>query len=415
MLHVIHASVGGKGMRTRKITLQLALFFLIAVTANIQAQQSRTDELTAKQQEKSKSLHTYTPSRAEGLVIKIQKWGLLSGTGAKGLYPFFGSAFPGGGFAVGAGFRHGVGDTGLFDFHGAYSIAGYQLLDTSLRLPESGSGRLKSTIHAKYQNADEVAFYGIGNDSLEGDKTAFTFIPKQFSLTESLWLSHEFHLGGAIAYLDIDTKPGESASLPSIEEIFSPDEAPGLGTDPQYVTGNLFAEYDWRQSPGWTSRGGFYRVDWYDYNERNGSNVDFHRWDVELVQHFPILRGNQILAFRGLASFTDISSGEIPHFLLPKLGGGSELRGFGDFRFQDRHRMLLTAEYRWTPSKFMDMVIFYETGKVAADTSDLNFTDLHNCYGFGVRFHTPAFTAFRVEVAHSVESTRLILSGGAAF
>jgi len=61
------------------------------------------------------------------------------------------------------------------------------------------------------------------------------------------------------------------------------------------------------------------------------------------------------------------------------------------------------------------MVLFYETGKVAAETSDLNFEDLHGCWGFGVRFHTPAFTAFRVEFAHSEEGNRLILSGGAAF
>jgi Omp85 superfamily domain len=392
----------------------LVLLFVIMLTANLQAQQSRNEELTLKQQEKAKLLHKYVPNRAEGLVIKIQKWGLLGL--ASGVYPYFGSAFPGGGFALGAGYRHGVADNGAFDVHGAYSIAGYKLFESSLRLPEPGAGRVKSSVLARYQNADEVAFYGIGNDTSKSDKTAFTFIPKQVGLTESLWLTHQFHVGGAIAYLDIDTKPGNSPTFPSIEQDFTPAEVPGLGADPQYVTGNLFAEFDWRQSPGWTSRGGFYRVDWYDYNQRNEDAFSFHRWDVELVQHFPILRGNQVLAFRGLASFTDISDAQqVPHFLLPKLGGGSELRGFGDFRFQDRNRLLLTAEYRWASSKFLDMVVFYEAGKVAAKSSDLDTKDLHRCYGIGARFHSPGFTAFRVELAHSVEGTRIILSGGAAF
>ena len=403
-------------MLFRRFPYIYILLIFVLVFANAHAQQSRNEELSLKQQEKAKSLAPYKASRAEGLVINIQKWGLLSGMGTKGLYPFFGSAFSGGGFALGAGFRHGIGDTGLFDVHGAYSIAGYKLFDTSFRLPEVGAGRIKTSVHGKYQNADEVAFYGIGNDTSKDDKTAFTYIPKLVSLTESVWVSNEFHIGGSVAYLDIDSKPGNSAIYPSIEEEFTPAEVAGLGTDPQYVTGNLFAEFDWRQSPGWTSKGGFYRVDWYNYEDQDQGDFSFRRWDVQVVQHFPILRGNQILAFRGLASFTDISDlQQVPHFLLPKLGGGSELRGFGDFRFQDRHRMLLTAEYRWTPSKFMDMIIFYETGKVAADTSDLNFNDLHNCYGIGARFHTPAFTAFRVELAHSVEGTRLILSGGAAF
>jgi hypothetical protein len=75
-----------------------------------------------------------------------------------------------------------------------------------------------------------------------------------------------------------------------------------------------------------------------------------------------------------LVSTTDINDNDqIPFFLLPSLGGRSELRGYPNFRFTDRNRMLLTAEYRWTPSKFMDMPIFYEVGKVAAKRSDLDF------------------------------------------
>jgi len=77
--------------------------------------------------------------------------------------------------------------------------------------------------------------------------------------------------------------------------------------------------------------------------------------------------------------------------------------------------MLLTAEYRWTPSKFMDAAIFYETGKVASQKSDLDLNDLHDCYGFGVRFHTPTATALRFELARSSETTRLIISASAPF
>jgi hypothetical protein len=405
-------------MLTPKIRFLVSVLVLITAATTLQAQESRTDEHIKKQQEKSKALHTYVPNKAEDWVLKIEKWGLLSGTGTKGIYPFFGSAYSGGGFALGVGWRQGVGDTGLFDLHGAYSIRGYQLYDTSMRLPEVGSGRVKTILHAKYQYADEVSFFGIGNDSLESNKTAFTFIPRHVGITETLFVTPDFHVGGDLQYLAIDTKPGSSSSVPSIETIFTPETAPGLGTDPRYTVGSFFAEYDWRQSPGYTTRGGFYRVDWSVYHLHNTDFQDFHRWDVELVQHVPILRGNQILAFRGLASFTDLVDpdvGFINHFLLPKLGGGSELRGFSDYRFQDRYRMLLTAEYRWTPSKFMDMVIFYEAGKVASSAHDLDFTDLHDCWGFGARFHTPAFTAFRIEFAHSVEANRIILSGGAAF
>jgi hypothetical protein len=401
-------------MLLRRVLFPLALIIGLILSTHLYAQ-SRTDEHVKKQEEKAKNLHVYEPKGFEKNVIRIQQWGLLSATG-KGIYPYLGSAYPGGGFAGGAGFRHAFADNGFFDIHGAYSIKGYKLVNASVRLPETASGRMKTFAEAEYVDADEVRFFGIGNDSDLDNETNFSYKHKTFSITETLLLSKQFHIGGSIAYLDIETGPGNSTLVPSIEEEFSPLEVPGLVADTQYTKSNFFAEFDWRQSPGYTTRGGFYRVDWYDYNERDQGIFSFHRWDVEAVQHIPMLRANQVIALRGLASFTDLDNTEqIPFFLLPKLGGGSELRGFRDFRFRDRYRMLLTAEYRWTPSKFMDMLLFYEAGKVANNKNDLDTKNLHKCYGIGARFHTPAFTVFRVELAHSVEGTRIILSGGAAF
>ena len=71
---------------------------------------------------------------------------------------------------------------------------------------------------------------------------------------------------------------------------------------------------------------------------------------------------------------TDIDDTEaIPYFMLPSLGGGKTLRGFPDFRFRDRHRLVMNAELRWTPARFLDMAVFYDTGKVAARKADLDF------------------------------------------
>ena len=84
-------------------------------------------------------------------------------------------------------------------------------------------------------------------------------------------------------------------------------------------------------------------------------------------------------------------------------------------RFRDRDRFLVAAEYRWTPSKFLDVALFYEAGKVASRTEDLNFTDLHDDFGIGFRFHSPKATMLRIEVAHSNEGTRFIFTVGPAF
>ncbi len=392
------------------------LFSLVLIYGNATAEETRAEKLKEEQAKKATMLQPFRPNKAEALVVKIQKWGLVSGTGM-GFYPIlFGSAFPSGGSSFGGGYRKLFADTAAFDIHGSITITSTKLLATSLHLPLLAQDRLRSVIRVKYQDAPQVAFFGVGNNSLNENETNYAFTPKSARISESLDIARYLRAGGELSYEDYDTAAGESSSVPSIEEIFSPAEVPGLNLDSRYVVGSAFFQFDWRQSPGYTTSGGSYRVDWSDYSQQEGDGFNFKRWDVELIQHLPILRANQVLSFRGLASFTELDNDQqIPFYLLPKLGGGSELRGFRDFRFMDRHRMLLTAEYRWTPSKFMDMAIFYEVGKVASRTSDLNFEDLHDSYGIGVRFHTPALTALRIELARSNETTRIIFSGGPSF
>jgi hypothetical protein len=377
------------------------------------AEETRAGKLAEKQAEKAKHLEPYKQNKAESLLVKVQDR-LLGAVG--GFYPFFASVYPGGGFAVGAGYRRPFAETGFFDVHGAYSIRGYQLLATSLKLPNFGEDRFHTVAHAQYIHADEVAFFGIGNDSLEEDETAFTYNPTSFGVSETVYVTDMFHVGGDFSYYDYNIGPGESGRVPSIEVLFPPPPVPGLGLDFQYLQGNVFAEFDWRESPGYTTSGGFYRVDWTNFSERDQSGFDFRRIDVQLAQHIPILRGNQGFAFGALASFTNVDDVEdVPFFLLPKLGGGSDLRGFTSFRFRDRNRMLLVAEYRWRPSKFLDMALFYDTGKVAAETEDLDFKDLHDDYGIGFRFHTPAATVLRFDIAKSDEGLRIVIGGGLAF
>jgi outer membrane translocation and assembly module TamA len=101
---------------------------------------------------------------------------------------------------------------------------------------------------------------------------------------------------------------------------------------------------------------------------------------------------------------------------MPSLGSGSTLRGFGSWRFRDRHSMLMSGEWRWIPSRLaLDMAIFYDAGKVASRREDLNFTDLKQDVGIGVRFHGPMATPLRIDVAHGSEGMHLVFSGSAAF
>jgi hypothetical protein len=410
----------------RTLFLIVALSFTTLLCGIAQAQSTRAEEIANQQAEKAKHLEPFVPSKAEKILIKLQNF--LQAP--QNFYPMIPSTYPSGGFALGAGYRRRYGDTGWFDVHGGYSILNYKMLDGTIHLPELGDGTFLTDINAHYVDATQVRYFGIGNDTPESAETSYGFKPISVGVTESVSPTWWLGLGGGIDYVTYETRSGDRSTKPSIEEVFDPVfGAPGLFTDFTYYRPRGYIEIDYRTTHNLPARerprfgttyatsGGFYRADYTRYIEKDLDTFDFDRVDVELDQFIPLARANWVIALRALVSTTDINDNDqIPFFLLPSLGGGSELRGYPNFRFTDRNRMLLTAEYRWTPSKFMDMAIFYEVGKVAAKRGDLDFNDLHDSYGIGVRFHAPRITALRFDVAHSDEATfRLIISGGASF
>ena len=130
----------------------------------------------------------------------------------------------------------------------------------------------------------------------------------------------------------------------------------------------------------------------------------------------PILRESWVLSLHGLAETTwRKADQEIPFFMMPSLGGGSNLRGYSSWRFRDRNSALLQAEWRIMANRFFDTAVFYDAGQVAAHKSDFDLDRFKTDYGFGVRFHTPFATVLRVDVARSREGTTLVFATSPVF
>ncbi len=87
----------------------------------------------------------------------------------------------------------------------------------------------------------KFAFYGIGNDTVEDDKTAFTYTPISFGVGEIIDITDNFHVGGDFSYEKYDTEEGNSSTDPSLEEVFPVEAAPGFGQEFGYLVGNVFA------------------------------------------------------------------------------------------------------------------------------------------------------------------------------
>jgi hypothetical protein len=268
--------------------------------------------------------------------------------------------------------------------------------------------------HAGWRDATQVDYHGLGIDSPAD-------APGAYRLQQG-FLGAEVHsrprryvrLAAGVTLEDFELKE-PSGDLTAVDDVFSPATAPGVGVDPKYVHTTLSAGFDWRPAVDYARRGGFYELALHRYADRDDVYT-FSRLDAEVVQHLPILRENWVVSLRGRLQSTTNGSDQVPYFLLPSLGSGSTLRGYSSWRFRDRHAVLTSAEFRWIPSRLMlDMALFYDAGMVAPELDRLTTGGFVSNYGIGVRFHGPARTPLRIEIARGQEGTRLVFAASAAF
>jgi len=397
-----------------------ALFTVLAIavgsTTSVAAQQTpeptRREIIEQAQAEKVKSLHPYELTRGERLMNKVEDLTVNSGLH---WHQFFESANHGAGFTLGAGYMHHVSPYNLLDVRGSYSILGYQLLEAEFIAPRIFHRRGQLSVLGGYREATQVAFYGLGTDSSKVNRTNYLFREPYVSGLMTLWPTRKLlMLRGGVEVAQWTQRSGEG-SFPSIETAYTPTTLPGLGAQVKYLHTQGTVGFDWRPARDYARRGGLYAVTLHDYKD-NDEALGFRQVDYEVVQHFPILREAWAISLRGLVQTTMTKSGqEIPFFLLPSLGGGHNMKGYESDRFRDRNSLLLQGEWRIMVNRFMDTALFYDAGKVASHTSDLDLNGLTHDYGAGVRFHSPTSTMFRVDVARSPEGIRLVFASSAAF
>ncbi len=397
-----------------KVAAAFALALAVPGTARPQVAEPATRQaaLEQAQAEKAKSLRPYQPGAGERLMGRIDA--ALSG-GQRGWHPFFGSAYNGGGFAFGAGYAHHVGPYSAIDVRGSYTLRGYKRAEVEFSSPRLFNRRADLSIVAGWREAPQVGFYGLGTGTSRENRRNYGFEEPHagalltFQPTRRLWL-----LRGGLEVARWSQEPG-TGTVPSVETSYTPSTLPGLGAAPTYLHAQGTVGLDWRTSPGYSRRGGFYGVTVHDYADRDNA-FGFRQVDYEIVQHIPILREAWTISLHGLARTAfDKDDQQIPFFMLPSLGGGSTLRGFGSWRFRDRNSLLLQAEWRIMVNRFLDTAVFYDAGKVTASKADLDLEGLKHDYGFGVRFHGPRATALRIEIARSAEGTALVFAAGPAF
>ena len=382
-----------------------AALTLMAATAA--AQTTRVEAIAQEQATKARTLAPEGPNAAEQVVVRVMNSPLLSRGG--GAYPWFGSVFGGSGFALGGGYLKRLPWDASANALVGISINNSKLLEARLQLPELWRGRLRVDAAARWTDAKDVSYFGVGAGSQLDDRDPYDYEPTELDTTVTLRPVPWAYASAGYTRLDIRAEDADGDTM-------APLAAPGVGADLGYHVTRAMGARAGGPAPRDAPRRGLYRVSWDRYDESTGQPFAFSSTEYEVRQLVPLVREQFVLAVRGLVTTTQADAGQgVPVMLAPYLGSGSTLRGFGNRRFTDRHRALLQGEYRWRPSRYMDMALFVDAGQVAAETRQFKLGDFETSYGIGLRVHGPRITAFRVELAKSREGWKSVFAGTQTF
>lgn len=383
----------------------LVLPLLLLLSAAALAQTTRVESIADQQAAKAKQLGTEGPPDAELVVRRVLRSPLLSGDG--GAYPWFGSVFGGSGMSIGAGYLKRLQNAASINVLAGISVNASVLLEARLAAPELWRGRIRVDADAKWTDARDVSFYGFGPGSNQV-RLRYNYQPTDLTGNVTFTPATRLSFAGGYSFMNIDTASESPVLIDAIGH--------GLGEGLRYNVTRAGLAYDWRAAPGYSTRGGLYRATWERYHETNNFPYSFDLQEYEVSQLVPLVREQFVLAVRGLVTLTNTTAGnEVPVMLSPYLGSGSTLRAFPTRRFTDRNRVLLTGEYRWRPSRYLDMALLVDAGQVQAGRRDFQIRDFEVNWGIGARFHGPTFTAFRVELVRGREGVNVVFAGSQIF
>lgn len=350
------------------------------------------------------------------------------------LHPLMTSVAPGAGMGVGLGYN--------FPARGRWQTT-TQAIVTVKRYWKAELGtayrgdRVQFEGYARLRELKEVSFFGLGMDTVRGDRTNFRLRDPVIGVVGSVRLAPWMAVGGRIEELWPDVGSGRSTKYPTTEARFGEDEAPGLTEQPRYGRYQGFVEL---QAPGHIgqalNQGGSYRIKYGIFQDQQVDRFTFSRLDIEGQHRFTLFGPHRRLTLHGWVATTQTNAGqEVPFFLQPSLGGrgqlhsvgedligsdGSQgtLRGFRNFRFRDRHLLLLQAEYRvpvWGP---LDASVFVDAGKVARRPADLDLSGLKHNYGFSLSLMKGSTAVARADIGFGGREgvkISVIFGGGADF
>jgi hypothetical protein len=374
--------------------------------------ESRVALIEQQQAEKAATLAPAKPDKVEAYVTRISD--IFLG-GQMHWHAFFQNAYSGGGFTLGAGYTQFVSPNNTLDMRGSITPTGYKRVEAEFIAPGLFERRATLSAIGGWREATQVGFYGFGMTSTADARVNYSFQQPYASTTLNVRPARNaFFARGTFEITQWKQLPG-SGDAPSVETVYTPQTLPGLGAQPVYAHTSATVGVDSRPSPGYARHGTLLAATFQDFTDPDGK-YGLQEVDYEAIEHIPIRRDAWVVSLHGLLQTANSKSGEqIPFFMMPSIGGGDNLRAYSSWRLRDLNSLMLQAEWRVIVNRFLDMAVFYDTGRVAPRLDQMKLNDLLYDVGIGFRFHGPAATPLRIEFAKGSEGFALVLGASQAF
>ncbi len=369
---------------------------------------TRAEEIERARTVKAASLRPDEVSKGERFLrdLKQKKWLERLTGGYNGFQMKVGNMVTGGGFAIGPAYSREdlLGGNMTFRASAQVSSRAFTKYEAEAALPKVWGNRLAFTLAGAHRNYAGLNYFGPGPGSLRRNRTNYRLEDTSVDGIGVLSPARYVKLGGSVGGLWVNVGAGNDSRFASTERVFAPASLPGLDRQTNHLRTGVFGQFDYRDNPDGPKAGGNYVLQYSWYTDRGLRIFGFRRMDIDVQQYIPFLVKTHRIALRGLATFTE-SDGQqtTPFYLQPVLGGSDDLRGFRQFRFSDRSKVVYNAEYQWEVFAGLDAALFFDAGKVMPRRSLLAFSQLETSAGFGLRFNVRNATVIRVDAGFSHE------------
>jgi hypothetical protein len=318
-------------------------------------------------------------------------------------------------------------------------------------------------LYAQSISLNELFYFGLGNDSALSGQTVFGMQETiagvsaikpvfEWPAIRALNLSLEGEMNGRFVSL----RGNHSASVPSIEMLYSDATAPGLASQPATAQ---FGESVRIDPKLWDRLELNYLGTFQQYAASSDSHNSFLRWTVDLNHTFSIYGHTQSAAAansqhgpdecanlsdrcpsvsysRNLSGSIEVrlllsesvtsSANSVPFYFQPTLGGSdidgeSMLASYQDYRFRAPNLLLLNGSFEhsiWGPLGF---AFSTDQGKVEEERGDIDFDHLKHSFAAGITLRAGGFPLVNVMFAwggreghHDILSMNPSLLGGSA-